>query len=371
MSVAIAVPSASSQRKPASTSGATPDALLAMLDAADWRIDAIEQALPSLRTLGGAIRRDARLHWIGGLRRAYPQLRELPLVVGDDLLALLRTLCDWPLYLALCDVFEDEANTRRYADALLRSGRLDDAFDVCRWRLLAAPHDADIGAMHAHLQQWRRFIGARASPIEGDPLRLDPLGHHHREDFVWQYWDPDIARRCCLPDFRSDLEWHRWLDACWGYGDQMLYAVVHREWGFVGSVSLTLHGRLGFFYYWIGRDFQGHGLGPAAVRLLLEDAFSRHGMTTCYAKVYEDNLASRKALTRIGFEALDFRPAPPYGDEMFYRLGESQPRERSVDDLRELFERMHSDTRVAVPCASTRAAPNVPSSTNPQWSAVE
>ena len=48
-----------------------------------------------------------------------------------------------------------------------------------------------------------------------------------------------------------------------------------REWGFVGSVSLVMHGEVGFFYYWIGRDFQGYGIGPEAVQLLLQAARER------------------------------------------------------------------------------------------------
>ena len=136
------------------------------------------------------------------------------------------------------------------------STRRKRAAGVACSRIHAIPATA---GMHAQLQAWRGFVDARAPPIEDETLRLEPLGHHHCADFAWQYWDPDIARLCCLPVFADDAAWHRWLDECWGYGDQRLYAVLHRDWGFVGSVSLTLHEDLGFFYYWIGSRFPGAG----------------------------------------------------------------------------------------------------------------
>lgn len=334
----------------------SPDALRAALDAVGWRVDAIARALPRLQALPGLFDPRERCAWLGVFRRAYPRLDGLAPSARERLLALLQTWCDWPLYLALREA-ADDAGDRDMVDALLRIGRLDAAEERCRARLLAHPHDSGSAAMHEHLQRWRWFVRARAGAIADEALRLEPLGHHHCDEFAWQYWDPDIAQRCCLPTFRDAAHWHAWLDECWGYGDQFLYAVLHPVWGFVGSVSLTLHDATGFFYYWIGRDFQGHGIGPAAVRLLLGDAFERRGMTSCYAKVYASNAASRKALSRIGFEPLDFAPAPPNDDEMFYRLGPAQAREYSAEALRALFGKMGSNTRVAMPWRPLDAVP--------------
>lgn len=325
---------------------------LSMLDAAGWCRDALERVLPQVLATPLAIDPRERMVWMRGLRQALPEVSRLDGATRDGLIALLRAWCDWPLWLALRnagdarDGGDVDLNT---IDALFRMGLQHEAETRCRRRLFTHPRDRATAGMHAQLQAWRGFLEARAMPIEGEVMRLEPLGHHHCADFAWQYWDPDIAGLCCLPSFGDDVVWHRWLDECWGYGDQRLYAVIHRDWGFVGSVSLTMHGDLGFFYYWIGRDFQGHGLGPAAVRLLLDDAFAHHGMVACYAKVFEGNAPSRRALARLGFETLDFRPAPPHDDEVLYRLGPPQARRDSVEALRRLFERMGSDTRVAVP----------------------
>jgi RimJ/RimL family protein N-acetyltransferase len=329
---------------------------LRMLDAAGWGRDALERVLPQVLAAPGMIDPRERAPWMCGLRGAFGELPCLDAATREGLLDLLRSWCDWPLWLALRDAGAAHGDDARIdgtdpdtIDALFRMGHQHEAETRCRRRLFTHPRDPATARMHAQLQAWRGFVDARAPPIEDEALRLEPLGHHHCTDFAWQYWDPDIARLCCLPVFGDDAAWHRWLDECWGYGDQRLYAVLHRDWGFVGSVSLTLHGDLGFFYYWIGRDFQGQGLGPAAVRLLLADAFDRHGMRACYAKVFEHNAPSRRALARLGFEALDFRPAPPHEDELLYRLGPPQGRWDSADALRALFERMGSQTRVAVP----------------------
>ena len=93
----------------------------------------------------------------------------------------------------------------------------------------------------------------------------------------------------------------------------------------------------------------------SGLRLLLEDAHQQSGLRACYAKVFHDNTASRPALEKLGFDALDICPAPPNADEMFYRWGGAQSRENSVEELRTLFERMGAETRVAMPLSLSDA----------------
>lgn len=335
----------------------TQDALLAsafeQLELEGWSPQAFAARLPGLWEARHAQRPETRTPWLAGMRQVARRAWALPDGMRENWAALLAEWADWPLLLAVIgDGREDEDQPewlcRLLALARFQSGDPVTAMALCRRVLLLRPDAAWADDLHRACRQWLAFLD-RVPPIEDETLRLEPLGHHHCADFARQYWDPDIARLCCLPAFGDDGAWHRWLDECWGYGDQRLYAVLHRHWGFVGSVSLTLHDDLGFFYYWIGRGFQGHGLGPAAVRLLLADAFDRRGMRACYAKVFEHNAPSRRALARLGFEALDFRPAPPHDDELLYRLGPPQGRWDSVEALRGLFERMGSTTRVAVP----------------------
>lgn len=324
------------------------------LESAQWSPRALEQWLPEVLAREAALAPVARSAWLTGLREAARHAWAAPTNVGGMLVQLAGAWCDWPLVATTCARLEAERKLPVWAEPLaitadLRLGASEKALTRCRTLALLHPHDRWAMEMHAALQRWIAFMERSAPAVIGEGLRLEPLGHHHADDFARQYFDPAIAERCCLPTFNDDAHWHRWLDQCWGYGDQRLYAVIHPEWGFVGSVSLIIREDVGFFYYWLGRDFQGYGLGPAAAGLLLDDARRQRSMRTCYAKVFEDNLPSRRALEKLGFVALDFCPAPPSVHEVLYRLGQPQPRQCSVEELRVLFERMGSDTRIAVP----------------------
>lgn len=332
-------------------------ALWDRLESAQWSARALERWLPAVHACAQRLDPAMRVAWLNRLREASRHAWAMPMSVRETLVQLSAQWCDWPQLLAVCERLEAAQALPAWAEPLmitaqLRLGATQAALTGCRAMALLRPQDRWAIGMHDALQQWIGFLECGASAIVGETLRLEPLGHHHAEDFAWQYFDAEIARRCCLPTFADHAQWHRWLDQCWRYGDQRLYAVIHPEWGFVGSVSLILRGDAGFFYYWLGRDFQGYGLGPAAGALLLDDAHARLGMRTCYAKVFEDNAASRRALEKLGFHALDFRPAPPHADEVFYRLGGTQSREGSVEELRTLFERMGAVTRVAVPLST-------------------
>lgn len=324
------------------------------LESGAWSPRALRRSLPGVVAHASSLAPESRTAWLARLREAARHAWATPAEVGETLLRLANAWCDWPLLLATAERLEAAGELPAWAsslmiDAQLRMGAPQEGLTRCRALALLHPQDRWASGCHDALQQWIAFIERVAPPIVGESLRLEPMGHHHAGDFAWQYYDPAIAERCCLPMFVDHAHWHRWLDQCWGYGDQCMYAVLHPEWGFIGSVSLILRGDIGFFYYWLGRDFQGYGLGPAAARLLLDHARRHRGMRTCYAKVFEDNTPSRRALEKLGFDALDFCPAPPNAHEVLYRSGLPQCREDSVEELRTLFERMGADTRIAVP----------------------
>ncbi len=324
------------------------------LESAQWSPRALERWLPEVYARAFELAPDARIAWLTRLREAARHAWAAPVAARQSLAQLANAWCDWPLLLATAERLEAVDASPAWigpmmVDAQLRLGSPQAALTRCRALALLHPQDRWASGCHDALQQWIAFIERVAAPIVGESLRLEPMGHHHAGDFAWQYYDPAIAERCCLPAFADHAHWHRWLDQCWGYGDQCLYAVLHPEWGFIGSVSLILRGDIGFFYYWLGRDFQGYGLGPAAARLLLDHARGHRGMRTCYAKVFEDNMPSRRALEKLGFDALDICPAPPNAHEVLYRSGLPQCREDSVEELRTLFERMGAETRIAVP----------------------
>lgn len=336
------------------TGGTSLATLWDALESNAWSPRALQRWLPAVVAHASSLAPESRVAWLSRLREAVRHAWAAPADVGESLLRLTNLWCDWSLLMSTAVRLEAAGGLPAWAtslviDAQLRLGAPQNGLTRCRALALLHPQDRWAGECHDALQRWIDFSERVASPIVGESLRLEPMGHHYAGDFAWQYYDPAIAERCCLPTFADHAHWHRWLDQCWGYGDQCMYAVIHPEWGFIGSVSLILRGGIGFFYYWLGRDFQGYGLGPAAARLLLDHAQTHRGMRTCYAKVFEDNAPSRRALQKLGFDALDFRPAPPSAHEVLYRCGPPQCREDSVEELRTLFERMGSDIRIAVP----------------------
>lgn len=246
----------------------------------------------------------------------------------------------------------DKAVCLVLADACRHLGEADLAQDVMLRLQLSFPGDDEVmDACHA-LQRWLAWRdeldwvdGREFGEAE---LYLEPLALHHCSEFFEQYADPEIAERCALPVFASVAAWQEWLWDIDMAGVQRLCAVLHRECGFVGCVSLQRHGGIGCFYYWIGQAFRGQGWGPRAVRLLLCMAERRYGMDTCYSAVYADNMSSRRALTKLGFVDLDITAQAPEEQAVFYRRGAFLKKSAIAIELHELMEAMASQLRPAV-----------------------
>ena len=238
----------------------------------------------------------------------------------------------------------DTAETLHLVDACRALGKGGEALALARVLAREQPQLAELVAELRAWLAWRRHFPASAG---SGPLSLEPLAHHHARDFAWQYGDPAIAELCCLPVFADALDWHGWLAERWREGRRLLYAVLHREWGFIGCVSLTLDHGLGFFYYWLGKDFQGQGFGPRAGELLLELGQRAYGLRGCYAKAFDYNLRSRRGLEKMGFAEIGMRGAGDDCDQVFYRRGPPQGRRRTIDELHRLLDSMDASVRPA------------------------
>ena len=343
------------------SSDAEPDLgqLFTYLTTADWNPRALSPRLPDIAALAHQLPPHERTAWLDGLHGAWH--RHGWALSARDRLALLRLAAlwrDWPMVVGVGERLladgqlpDQQRLTLAYAWRCLGDG--ESALEHARHYLLAHPRCVQGEEEYAAVVRWRAFrahYGLDGAPIgDGDGLMLEPLAHHHLGDFARQFSDPAIAELCCMPHFASDEHWHRWLDETYGYGDQLPFAVIHAEWGFIGEVSLVLQGEVGFFHYWIGPNFQGNGFGPRAVTLLLDQAAARWGLTTCYAKVFDYNTPSRRALAKMGFEALDIRAAALDEEELFYRLGPAVERAAMVAELHTLLARMGSSTLAAAP----------------------
>lgn|GEM_PF-1170341 len=325
------------------------------LESSSWSVRDLARRLPAIQQLAGQLAPEERTAWIIGLHHAWRRHGwALPAAAQRSMLELAAAWCDWTLALAVGETLGDKLqayDALLLIEAQLHLGEIAAAHTLAlRWQL-ASPHDQRFAAAweelrrHEHFRQsWAAIDGSEW----GEPdLRLEPLAHHHLDDFAWQYFDPAIAELCCLPDFRAGNDnWHAWLTSLYATGDELPLAVLHREYGFVGCSHLVLHEGVGFLYYWLGPDFRGQGVALRANRLLLEATQEHFGMRTCYAKVFEENVDSRRLLEHLKFEELGMG-AGPNGEEVFYRRGQEIESSGAVEELRWLLARMKSETSLA------------------------
>lgn len=326
------------------------------LEVADWSLAVLDPLLPVLIELADTLQPSERYDWQVGLRLAWlSEGRETSARVRRQLLALAYEWDDWPLVVEVGQPIVDEHGedadvVTKLAEAQWHLGDVTGALSLLRPVLMGQPGNSSAYALYRAIDAWADYrIGypLTAGAVSNDgQLWLEPLGEHHLRDFAWQYHDPSIAELCCLPQFGGDAQWLDWLREVHGYGDQLLFAVMHRDWGFVGSVSLILHRGVGFFYFWVGSGYQGNGIGPDAVSLMLGVAQAQLGMHACYAKAFADNYPSRRGLIKLGFSPMAVKPAPPHDMERFYRLGQTVDDGEEARELAKLLDDIGSDVCV-------------------------
>lgn len=350
-------------------------ALLDTLEADDWSLKAVVPLLSTLVAQAAVLPSVHRYGWQSGLRRLWARHAwGMSPSAQQQLLTLACRWDDWPLVVRIADTLAERGalsadTTCMLAHAHWHMGEDRRALRLLRPVLVGQPRNTAAYGLYLSIEEWCRYrdcfpFGSEYSVDDGE-LRLEPLGEHHLRDFAWQYHDPAIARLCCLPDFGSDQAWLDWLRQSYGYGDQVLFAVLHREWGFVGSVSLILHRGVGFFYYWIGSEFQGNGLGPRAVSRLLALGREQYGMRVCYANAFAENYPSRRGLGKLGFEMLTVRALPPDAQERFYRLGDPVSRQQAIRELDVLMRDMGSPMQLYDP--DTAGVVGLPAAHRHDW----
>ncbi|ALZ74605.1 GNAT family N-acetyltransferase [Rheinheimera sp. F8] len=273
-----------------------------------------------------------------------------PALAGADagkLAALAFYLCDWPLLqMMLVQGLWQPAVTEQLMPAI-QLGQFDQALGTVGQALATGDTDEQLLELQPALLQMLGQLPCPPAALRHDAVSLTPLQFHHVADFIWQYADPAIGRLCNLPVFPSAEHWLTWLYLCQQEPTRHLFAVMHADYGFIGSVSLQVFDGIGFFYYWLGADFQGQGFGPIAVKLLLQFGRQHLGMQCCYAKVFDYNLVSNRAISKLGFQRLTLRALPPSEAEVFYYLGATQSRACHHRSLGLLLQQMNSGIELA------------------------
>ena len=280
-----------------------------------------------------------------------------------------KHLGDWPLVIDCCQEYQnrlecmapglrrqgqDCGNLRLLSRAYRQQG-LFAAAEQCLRQALRGQHDDHQTTMddYRRLRRITKGLPAGAETLRSDSLLLTPLRLDHEKDFFWQY-DLDIAELCNLPDFGDEENFPKWLAEYQQKPTTNQFAVNHVDWGFIGSVGLEIFKDIGFFDYWLGADFQGHGFGPQAVRILLDWACRYSGLRCCYAKAYESNTHSKKAMEKLGFQSLPFKVIYPceegdeeeYEEEYLYYWGDRQTERWLFFEINRFFMDTGSELRV-------------------------
>ncbi|ODS25018.1 hypothetical protein AB835_00490 [Candidatus Endobugula sertula] len=269
-----------------------------------------------------------------------------------SMLTIAKLLCDWPLIIFiqknLIKTHQKKSLLEKFFDALLlgeayfQLGLFNLSMQVLESQLLYDPKNTKLyHCRHAVMEKLQKPRISEQGRGGNNEIYLTPLQAYHLESFSWQY-SQSVMELCNLCDFRCDDEWLGWFDDMQQEMSRTLFAVVHREWGIIGCVSLQVFDGIGFFYYWLGEDFQACGFGPKAVNLLLDYGYCTMEMNCCYAKVYQHNIPSHKAIKKLGFEMLPFSALPPYENEVFYYLGNKRTNSVLFMELRRLLRYMDS-----------------------------
>lgn len=297
---------------------------------------------------------ESRTDWLCLLRDIFGD--EITLDSEDICLSLdlLMLWSDWPLgyYLSknLIKKRGFSIDWQRLIYCCWMLGNTNDAIEHAEY-LLQHQRDQEVQALLKHLTQWKTYcldswLQQEAITEEQSGLTLTPIGVHHCASFSWQYASSDIAKLCCLPNFENEEHWQNWMHEQDQYDDQIMLAIHHPSYGFIGSVIYVQHEDVGFIYYWLGKDFRHLGYARSAVDLVLKNAEKHWGMKFCYAKVFDYNRESRVLLARAGFNRVEGMANAHLNNEIFYHYGKKILNDEHKKNLLTLFSRMDSEITI-------------------------
>jgi RimJ/RimL family protein N-acetyltransferase len=182
-------------------------------------------------------------------------------------------------------------------------------------------NSAELGReVAARMQRHAACRGYQPRCANAAGLRLEPLGLEHAASLLYQYRDEQIGILTRLPALATDEQAQAWILEQHEQADNLSFAVMHEHWGFTGCVSIHCAGDSGYFYFWIGTDFQDLGIGQAAATLLFEMLAGR-GLRHVFTSANENNRRSLHALGRLGFAILPVRAREPDQHLVFLHRG--------------------------------------------------
>lgn len=297
-----------------------------------------------------SVKYDQRLNVMFAIRAALANDEpELSYGKVHRLASLAHYLCDWPTLQKFQNCTQWQGNSMENILPDIQMGSYDLALAKLELAIQKSPDDLQLTTAKQKINQLIEHLPYPLAELKKEAISITPLQFHHVADFGWQYGDSHIAELCNLPVFPSAQHWLAWLYLCQQQPERHLFAVMHQDYGFIGSVNLQVFEETGFFYYWLGKDFQRQGYGPAAVNILLHIGRSYLGMQGCYAKVFDYNTVSNKAIAKLGFKRLPVKAFAPSDAEVFYYLGQEKNTSEHYHKLSWLLRQLQSEIQLETP----------------------
>lgn len=173
----------------------------------------------------------------------------------------------------------------------------------------AAPLEAVHRRQQRALEAWRatcrqRLGSERLEAVRGAsiPLCLTLLGPHHAAPLAGLQ-HAGSRRLVRLPVLADAQAGRRWIATQLNRPVLLPLAFVDPQRGLVGMAALEQHGDSALYWICIGDEFQGRGLGHAALCLLRVLAL-RRGVRHLFSSIFDTNTRSIRLMRRAGFQRM-------------------------------------------------------------------
>jgi RimJ/RimL family protein N-acetyltransferase len=172
------------------------------------------------------------------------------------------------------------------------------------------------------------------------PIILEPLDESHAEALLYQYRDRQIAIMTGLPILLNIEQVYKWIKEHKLDLGRIDYAVMHKDFGFVGYVNLAVSHHAAYFCFWAGLDFQGNGYATEAGKLVIDFAHTL-GIDVILTSAYSDNARSIRSLNKLGFLEIAAYAEAPDDDRIFFYFPEKHPEKNRnmVEELIDYYKR--------------------------------
>jgi RimJ/RimL family protein N-acetyltransferase len=155
--------------------------------------------------------------------------------------------------------------------------------------------------------------------VQGEYICLEPLSKSHAPAYFKQYHSTGIQEMTDLPILNSVSDVYKWIEEEAEIKNSYSYAIIFPVSGFAGFVNLIISEHAGFFTIWLGKKFQGLGLGAQTGRLICHHAL-KGGLSVIFTAAFLTNHRSIQMLKKVGFETLPISAYAPHNDRTFFIL---------------------------------------------------